>query len=68
MIEIKPGLFVHACHVAAVKEIDEESCTVFMIGQSATDGGFLVERPALEVATDVAETLLEEEGDFEDGK
>lgn len=61
MIEIIEGLFICPEHVIAVKDIGDGSCAVFMVGQSAADGGFTVEREALEVATDIAEELLEED-------
>lgn len=60
MIEITDGLFVAARHVAVVKKIDDESCAVFTVGQPAVDGGFLIDRPTLDVATEVCEELEED--------
>lgn len=60
MIEISDGLFVAARHVAVVKKLSNNSCAVFTVGQSAVDGGFHVERPALEVATDVMQEVEED--------
>lgn len=59
MIEIEGGTYIASEHVAVIKEVDKDRCVVFIVGQSATDGGFLVDRPALELATDVLEDKRE---------
>lgn len=59
MIEIQDGLYVAAEHVTFIKEVDEKSCSVWVVGQSATDGGFLIPKSALEMATDVLEAKKE---------
>ena len=63
MIEVG-DFFIAAEHVAVIKKIDKKTSAVFIVGQSATDGGFLVKRPALELATDV----LEQKREFEEWK
>jgi hypothetical protein len=69
LIDISPDLAVAAKHVAAVRRLDDDSCVVFMVGQSAVDGGFKVERPWDEVISDVNDELeraVEEAGEYED--
>ena len=62
MIEIDEGLFICVSHVVAVKSVDDGKCAIFMVGQSAADGGFLVERDALEVAEEITDELEDGEG------
>lgn len=61
MVEIEEGLFIAAEHVIAVKKTSDTQCSVFFVGQSAVDGGFLVNKPALEAATDILEDIRETE-------
>jgi hypothetical protein len=43
MIEVQEGLSIQREHVAAVKSSENgKTCTVFTVGQSAVDGGFLI--------------------------
>jgi hypothetical protein len=58
LIDISPDLAVAAQHVAAVKKINEESCAVFLVGQSAVDGGFLVSEPWDRVVGDINDELI----------
>lgn len=64
IIDISENLAVLAQNVAAVKKIDEDSCVVFLVGQSAVDGGFLVARPWDEVIDELNSEL---EDEFDDG-
>lgn len=59
LIEISDGLFIQPGKVIAVKAHgeDAESCTVFMSGQSAVDGGFLIDRDFDEVVEDIQDAL-----------
>lgn len=63
LIEIEEGLFIQPRKVMAVKTIEEDKCAVFMSGQSAVDGSFLVHRDAVDVADDVNSALSEDEDD-----
>ena len=56
LIDISSDLAVAANHVAAVKRIDEGSCVVYLVGQSALEG-FVVERPWDEIIADVNDEL-----------
>lgn len=62
LIQIDDGLYIQPCKVIAVKALteDAETCTVFMAGQSAVDGGFLVKRPLSEVIDELNEELEDE--------
>ncbi len=53
-LQVDENLFIMCRHVAAVKRstIDEESCTIFMKGQSSQDG-FVVKRKAEDVCADI---------------
>ncbi len=64
MFEIEEGFFVDPWKVAAVRRVGEGQCAVFLDGQSALDGGFLIHDDALKVTTDVMEAR-EEFGDEE---
>lgn len=68
MIEIQEGFFFDVEGGTIVKAVGENQCSLYPRGVSAMDGGFLIDRPALEVATDIAEELesLEETGDQEE--
>lgn len=61
MFEIDEGLFVDPWQVCVVKRVGDGQCAVFMKGQSAIDGGFLVNKDALEVATDVIEARQDDD-------
>lgn len=41
MIELADGLFVAAEHVALIKKVEEDSCLLFTVGQSALEGHLL---------------------------
>ena len=56
LIDISPDLAVAAQHVAAVKRIDEGSCVVYLVGQSALEG-FLVDAPWDQVISDLNDEL-----------
>lgn len=64
LIQVDDDLWVRPSLVAAVKRFDEGKCTVFIAGQSAVDGGFLIDRDADSVVEDVNAGPLaaEEEG------
>ena len=72
MFEVETGLFVDPWQVVAVKRVGDGQCCVFLKGQSAVDGGFLVNDDALKIATDVLEARQDfddaEPGDEEDGE
>ena len=63
LIQIDDGLYIQPCKVVAVKALaeDAETCTVFMAGQSAVDGGFLVKRTLAEVVSEIDSALEDEE-------
>jgi hypothetical protein len=67
MIEIYNGFFVNPWKVTVVKAIDTDKCILYVSGQSALDG-FVVDKNALEVATDIVEAMNEDEMDEEDEK
>lgn len=52
-VQISDKLFVNPELVAAIKESSKSSCSVFLSGQSARDGGFLVDRSADDVRADL---------------
>ena len=68
MLQLTADLAVQPRKVAAVKRssLNEEHCTVFLSGQSATDGGFVVERTFEDVLDEVDRGLVGELDD-EDG-
>ena len=56
MIEITGTFSILPHHVTAVRYVDEDSCNIFVTGQSATEG-FLVPRSAEDVIEDINEAL-----------
>lgn len=62
LIQISDGLWINPCKVIAVKSPSEdaEECTIFMSGQAAVDGGFLVKRPLSEIVNELNEFLEDE--------
>jgi hypothetical protein len=61
MIELTDGLFVNPKLIAVVKSLGDDQCAIFTPGQSATDGGFLVNRSGLEVAETIDYEAEEED-------
>lgn len=61
LIEVTEGLYILPHHVSAVRMVDEDSCTVWLGGQSAVTDGFLVNRPAEEIADEINDALEAEE-------
>lgn len=59
LIQLDDDIWVQPRSVAAVKSFDDGKCTVFLKGQSAVDGGFVVERDAESVVDDVNSGLEE---------
>lgn len=61
LIQIDGDLFVQPRAIAAVRSsgLEDGKCVVFIKGQSAADGGFLVDRPLEEVVEEVNEALSE---------
>lgn len=72
LLEIADGLCVQPRKVVAIKrsELEDEKCTVFLAGQSAVDGGFLVDREYEDVRDEVNSALagLDDEEDAEENK
>ena len=60
MFEIDDGLYVDPWEVAAVKKLGDNTCVVFLKGMSTKDG-FIIEKDALEAATDVLEARQDED-------
>ncbi len=60
MIEIYEGFFVNPWKVTVVKAAEKDKCVLYVSGQSALDG-FVVDRAALEVATDIVEAMQEDD-------
>lgn len=65
MIEIEEGIFVDPWSVTLIKAAGKKQCVLYVTGQSAMDG-FLIERNALEVATEICDAKNEAEEDDED--
>ncbi len=61
LLEIDDDLYIQAEKVVAVKGMDECKCALWFAGQSAVDGGFLLNRPAEDVVLDIDEHLSEDE-------
>jgi len=61
MLEIDTGLFVDPWEVAVVKVVGKGQCAIFLKGASPVDGGFLIEKDALEAATDVVEARRDDD-------
>jgi hypothetical protein len=70
LIDISPDLAVAANHVAAVRDLGDGKCAVFLVGQSAMDGGFTVDRGWTDVVGDVNDELERavEESEEEEGE
>jgi len=64
LVGITEDLFVNPWKVTVVKAAGEGKCVLYVSGQSALDG-FVVNRDALEVATDILEAM-EEDGEPEE--
>jgi hypothetical protein len=65
MIEIYDGFFVNPWKVTVIKTAGKDKCVLYVSGQSALDG-FVVDRDALEVATDIVEAQREDDETEED--
>ncbi len=68
MIELIEGFWIDPWDVKAIKTIDEKSCTLWVSGQSATDG-FVIPYPPEEVVQavlDAREEIGNEEEEAED--
>jgi hypothetical protein len=63
VIELGDGFYVQPSKVAAVKDVGDGKCAVFTEGQSAIDGGFLVEGEAVDIADKIDEALAGEDAD-----
>lgn len=60
MIELTEGVFVQPSLVAIIKSAGDGKCSVFTAGQSATDGGFLIDEEAIDVAEKIDDALDED--------
>jgi hypothetical protein len=60
LIHLTLDLAILPHHISAIKYIDEEHCAIFMVGQYAIDGSFLVDIPMKE-AMEMVNDALEEE-------
>jgi hypothetical protein len=60
MIELGDGVFVQPALVAVVKKAGDGKCAIFTAGQSATDGGFVIDEEAVEVAEKIDNALDED--------
>ena len=68
MIELAEGLYVAPEHVAMIKSVDEDSCLLFTVGQSALEG-HLLPYSASEVAEavdDYFEETVDEDEEIDD--
>lgn len=61
MIELLDGIFIAPEHVAMVKKVDKNKCSLFFVGSSAVDGGHLIDYPAEQVAEVITDYLDGEE-------
>lgn len=59
-VQISDKLSVNPELVAAVKEISKSECAVFLSGQSADDGGFVINQPADGVRAAISDPDLRE--------
>jgi hypothetical protein len=66
MIELAPDLAVIPCPGMVLKGVDEDKCALFTPGQSAVDGGFLINRPFDEALKEIDEALEGDDGDEEE--
>jgi hypothetical protein len=64
MIELVEGFWVDPWDVKVIKTIDEKSCSLWVSGQSATDG-FVIPYPAEEVVQAIIDER-EKDGEVED--
>lgn len=62
-IEIDDGLAVIPCPGMVLKRVGEDQCALFLPGQSAVDGGFLIDRPMDEVQEEIDEALEDNNGE-----
>jgi hypothetical protein len=66
MIELAEGIFIAPEHVSMIRQVDENSCLLFTVGQSALEG-HLLPYPASEVAEVIEESFCDDEDeDVED--
>jgi hypothetical protein len=61
MIELVDGVFVQPEKVALIRALGTGKCAVFTDGQSAVDGGFLIEMEAVDAADKIDEALEDED-------
>jgi hypothetical protein len=64
MIEIDDGFYVNPFEVSAIKTAGKDKCVLYLSGQSALEG-FVIERDALEAATDILEAMNDNDEDEE---
>jgi hypothetical protein len=57
LIEIAPGLWIQPRKVTAVKKAGKDQCSIFVSGQSAVDGGFLVDKDVEDVVDEINDEL-----------
>lgn len=69
LIQISDDLWIQPRKVIAIKRsgVDDDQSTVFMSGQSAVDGGFVVDREMWELAEDVNRALADDDVDENEG-
>lgn len=59
MIEIEKGTFINPNLIAVIKSVGDGKCALFTAGQSAADGGFLVDYDADELAEEIEKAIEE---------
>ena len=65
MIELDDGFFADPFAVTVVKTAGKKKCVLYVTGQSALDG-FVLDRPALDVAQEVLDARAGVDEDSED--
>ena len=60
MIELADGIFIAPEHVSMIKQVDENSCLLFTVGQSALEG-HLLPFPASEVVEAIEDCYSDED-------
>lgn len=63
LLQLTDDLAICVHHVAAVRRTDEDSCAIYMVGQSAIDGSFLVQRDFESVIEEINERLADQAED-----
>ncbi len=63
LLALTDDLAILPHHISAVRRVDDDQCAVYLVGQSAIDGSFLVDRDFDDVVEEINDGLAREAED-----